>query len=144
MILPNVTDALLGCQDVELALKCYVTESLQLVGKCVEGKMPFRMSGADYEDASLERLIEIFKRLSNNPDLVKRLQNFKKVRNHLAHKGIADHLDRSGELDFPAADEYARRIRQIKNESESLILETNDEANKFRGYLYFADERPTS
>jgi hypothetical protein len=66
----HIADALSGCQLVEQELKLYISEALELVQKCVGGRVPFNMTGEDYEDSSLERLIETFKKLSDNPTLV--------------------------------------------------------------------------
>ena len=62
----QVAYSLSGCQLVEQELKLYISEALEYVGKCVGKRLPFQMSGKDYEDASLERLIDTFKKLSNN------------------------------------------------------------------------------
>lgn len=86
----RIADALSGCQLVEQELKLYISEAFDLVQKCIGGKLPFTMTGRDYEDASLERLIKVFKKLSDNPSLVAALHKFKEERNFLSHRGIAD------------------------------------------------------
>lgn len=65
----QAADALSGCQLAEQELKLYISEALDFVQECVGNKLPFRMSGVDYEDASLERLIEGLKKLSDNTEL---------------------------------------------------------------------------
>jgi hypothetical protein len=135
----RVARALSGCQLVEQELKLYITEALQLVHKCLAGKLPFAMSGDDYADASLERLIEIFRKLSNNPTLVAELRKFKDERNFLSHKGIAHCLDPYGELDLGAASEFHTRLAAIEPEARRLRLAIHEEANKFRGDLWFDD-----
>jgi hypothetical protein len=65
----EVAHALSGCQLVEQELKLYITEAFELVRKCVGDKMHFKMSGDDYADSSLERLITTFKKLSDNQRL---------------------------------------------------------------------------
>jgi hypothetical protein len=73
----KVAYALSGCQLVEQELKLYITEALQLVKKCIDKRMPFKMRGEDYANASLERLIDIFRKLTDNDVLVLQLSQFK-------------------------------------------------------------------
>jgi hypothetical protein len=101
--------------------------------------MPFKISGEDYEDSSLERLIEMFKRLSNNESLVADLGRFKNERNFLSHKGITHCLDYEGDLFDSIASEFQERLVAIQREAGTLRLAIHEEANKFRGYLWFDD-----
>lgn len=133
----RVAHALSGCQLVEQELKLYITEALELVVKCLNGKLPFNMRGDDYADASLERLIETFRKLSHEPALVADLRKFKDERNFLSHRGIASCLDYEGELDWSASAEAAARLKAIEVEAERLRLAIHEAANKFRGFLWF-------
>jgi hypothetical protein len=69
----KVAHALSGCQLVEQELKLYITDALELAKACVGDRMPFKMSGDDYADSSLERLIQMFGKLSNNESLLAEL-----------------------------------------------------------------------
>jgi hypothetical protein len=133
----SVAHALSGCQLVEQELKLYIAEALELVRKCVEGKLPFSMGGEDYADASLERLIEMFRKLSDNPTLVTELRRFKEERNFLSHKGIAHCLDPDGELDYHTASEFQDRLAAIQPEAHRLRIAIHEEANEFRPHLWF-------
>lgn len=97
------------------------------------------MTGEDYEDASLERLIETFKKLSDNPTLVSALRKFKDERNFLSHKGITQCLDYEGEFDEVAASEFEARLLAIQPEAQRLRTAIHEEANKFRGHLWFGE-----
>lgn len=101
--------------------------------------MPFKMSGEDYKDASLERLIDVFNKLSNNPTLVTELRHFRDERNFLSHKGIAHCLDPEGELFETAAADFQQRLQTIKEEANRLYAAIHEEANNFRGHLYFEE-----
>lgn len=136
----NVAYALSGCQLVEQQLKLYITEALELARKCIKGKMPFKMSGEDYADSSLERLIEAFKKLTDNEQLVADLKRFKAERNFLSHRGITHCLDYEGELFYSTAEEFQGRLDSIKVEAERLRGAIHEEANKFRVHLWFDDE----
>ncbi len=136
----RVAHALSGCQLVEQELKLYISEALELTQKCVSGKLPFTMSGSDYANASLERLIDVFQKLTDNKSLVRELSKFKEERNFLSHKGIAHCLDPDGELDYGATSTFESRLSAIQPEALRLRIVIHDEANKFRGHLWFDDE----
>jgi len=135
----KVAHALSGCQLVEQQLKLYITEALELANKCIGEKMPFKMTGDDYADSSLERLIDIFRKLSDNETLVTDLRQFKNERNFLSHKGIAHCLDYEGGLFRSTALEFQDRLAAIEVEAQRLYLAVHEEANKFRGHLWFDD-----
>jgi hypothetical protein len=133
----QVAFALSGCQLVEEELKLYIAQSLELVRRCVGRRMVFRMSGDDYEDSSLERLIEAFRKLTDNDVLVRDLQKFKKERNYLSHKGIAHHLDPNGEL--TDVTDFQVRLTAIQAEADRLRHAIHDDAARFLGHLYFEE-----
>lgn len=135
----KVAHALSGCQLVEQELKLYITEALDLVRKCINGKMPFNMTGVDYENSSLERLIKVFRKLSNNDALYTDLNRFKTERNFLSHRGISHCLDCEGELSHLPAFEFEERLVAIQAEAVRLRAALHEEANQFRGYLWFED-----
>ena len=83
---------------------------------------------------------DIFRKLSSNPTLITELRKFKDERNFLSHKGIAHCLDPDGEIDYVTASEFQSRLAAIAPEAERLRLAVHEEANKFRGYLWFDDE----
>jgi hypothetical protein len=124
---------------VEQELKLYITEALDLAKKCIGEKMPFKMSGEDYADSSLERLIDMFRKLSDNDTLVTELRKFKDERNFLSHKGITHCLDYEGDLFHSTAAEFQNRLEAIQREAQRLRLALHGEANKFRGHLWFDD-----
>jgi hypothetical protein len=139
----RVAHALSGCQLVEQQLKLYISEALQLTQKCVSGKLPFSMTGEDFQNEPLRRLIDMFAKLSDNPSLVADLRKFNKERNVLSHRGITQCLDRDGELDNVAMAQFEDRLARVQPEADRLRLAIHNEANKFRGHLWF-DELPNA
>ena len=135
----KVAHALSGCQLVEQQLKLYITEALELAKKCIGEKMPFKMSGEECVNDSLERLIEKFRKLSDNEALVTELRQFKDERNFLSHKGITHCLDYEGDLSDSTALVIQGRLEAIQNEAQRLYIAIHEEANKFRGHLLFDD-----
>jgi hypothetical protein len=135
----DVAHALTGCQLVEQELKLYITEALALVHKCVGNRMVFKMTGDDYENTSLEGLIKIFGKLSDNSTLLKDLNKFKDERNFLSHQGISHCLDLEDELFIHSAVEYQPRLNAIRPEAERLRAEIREEAGKIHIHLYYDD-----
>ena len=135
----HVARALSGCQLVEQELKLYITEALELAKKCIARRMAFKMTGEDYEDASLERLIEAFKKLSDSDSLVSELRKFKDERNFLSHRGITHCLDYEGDLFQSTAVEYQTRLAAIEKEAERLQRVIHAEGNRLRIELDFGE-----
>jgi hypothetical protein len=135
----QVAYALTGCQLVEQELKLYISEALEYVRKCVGKRLPFKMGGQDYEDASLERLIDVFRKLTNNDVLVLELRKFKSERNFLSHKGIAHCLDPMGELGNMPVAEFMPRLRAVQAEAERLRRAIHEEGGTFKGHLHFGE-----
>lgn len=133
----QVAYALSGCQLVEQELKLYISEALEYVKKSVGCRLPFKMCGQDYEDASLERLIDVFRKLSDNDSLVADLRKFKAERNFLSHKGIAHCLDPMGELGNITTTEFMPRLLAVQTEAERLRTLVHEEGTSFKGHLYF-------
>jgi hypothetical protein len=133
----KVAHALSGCQLVEQQLKLYISEALELAKKCIGKRMAFKITGEDYEDSSLERLIDIFRKLSDNEQLVADLRRFKNERNFLSHKGIAHCLDYEGDLFFSTAAEYEARLAAIQVEAERLRRALHAEGSMVRVELDF-------
>jgi hypothetical protein len=135
----KVAYALSGCQLVEQELKLYISEALELARKCIGMRLTFKLNGDDYADASLERLVEVFRKLTNNDQLVRDLRKFKEERNFLSHRAIVYCLDHEEELEGSAATEIQARLNAIQNEADRLRNEIHEEGNNFRGHLYFGD-----
>ncbi|WP_237246390.1 hypothetical protein [Sideroxyarcus emersonii] len=135
----QVAYALSGCQLVEQELKLYISEALEYVRKCVGKRLPFKMVGQDYEDASLERLIQAFRKLTNNDELVDELNKFKTERNFISHKGIAHCLDPMGDLGDIWVAEFMPRLQAVQVEAERLRRAIREEGGSFKCHLYFGE-----
>ena len=86
------------------------------------------MSGDDYANSSLESLIKVFRKLSDNESLVTELNKFKDERNFLSHTGIAHCLDYEGELFHSTAIEFQGRLEAIQGEAKRLRIALHEEA----------------
>ena len=114
----RVAEALSGCQLVEQELKLYIAEAFDLVRKCVAGQLPFMLTGADYQESSLEKLIGVFRKLSNNKLLIARLNKFREERNFLSYKAITHCMDPGQRLSYPAVINLHPRLIAITNEAQ--------------------------
>ena len=135
----KVALSLTGCQLVEQELKLYISEALLLAKKCVGSRMPFNMSGSDFENSPLERLITAFSKLCDNPALVRDLNRFKDERNFLSHKAITSCLDFFGELIESEIETVLPRLKNIETEANRLTHAIHEEANKISVQLDFDD-----
>ncbi len=133
----RVAEALSGCQLIEQELKLYITEAFDLVRKRVTGQLPFKFSGDDYQDSSLEKLIGVFRKLCDNETLVLRLNKLKDERNFLSHKAITHCIDNEQGLSYSAVVGLEPRLSAIASEAHALRIAIHDEANKFRSHLFF-------
>ncbi len=129
--------ALGACQLVEFELKIYITQAFELCRKRVGGTLPFTMTGNDYENTPLGPLVAQFRKLSDCPRLVKRLESFSKERNFLAHKAISDCMDPDGGFQPGKAKAMTLRLEKIKQEAFALVDEINNESRKWLPRLYF-------
>jgi hypothetical protein len=124
---------------VEQQLKLYISQAFDLVKLSVGGKLVFKFSGIDYEDASLERLIGTFRKLTNNDELVKDLSRFKDERNFLSHRAVTFCLDPDDELDHSALATIKDRLPAIVEEAKRLRVAINEESHHFLNQLLFGD-----
>lgn len=116
----KISESLGGCQLVEQALKLYITEALELVKQTVHSHITFKMSGADYRDASMTSLIKCFAKLSGNTKLIKDLNKFKSERDFLAHNSILSCLDGGQDIDDSKTALIMSRIQSIPSEAARL------------------------
>jgi hypothetical protein len=138
----HVARALSGCQLVEQELKLYITEAFDLVRKKLEDELPFKLSGEQYENAPLERLIETFARLSDDDVLVADLRRFKDERNLLSHRAIVLCIDPGGEFDEGAAHSLEPRLTAIEQEAVRIWDEVHRAEGHVMANLYFPKMPP--
>jgi hypothetical protein len=133
----KVARSLGACQLVEFELKFYIAQSMEVISKFVDGRIPFKMMGRDYENKPLGELIEIFNKLSDNSALAKKLERFKKERNFVAHKAIAECLDPDGGLIDSESEEITERLRKIEKEAAELTEAIHEQSGQSFAHLYF-------
>jgi len=129
--------ALAVCQQVEEELKRYITMSLELASKLIGNEMTFRFTGEDYQDRSLERLIDAFRKLCGNDPLRERLDKFRHDRNFVSHQSIVRCMNPDGDLEFSAEDR--QRLEQIRLSGDKLVEDIGQECARIGVRLWFDD-----
>ena len=75
-------------QGLETALKFYIGANYHYINEKVGKEIVFKYSFDDLDNASLEKLLTIFAKFSDNSELQKRLNILKQWRNLVAHKSM--------------------------------------------------------
>lgn len=83
-------------------------------------RIPFHYPKSEYENATLERLISLFQRHSNNKDLISALRAATKNRNYLAHR-VIDHYLEHHETNPKIAREISRKLRELQERGYDLV-----------------------
>lgn len=115
--LNSLTKALAAFQLIESFLKLHIQYSLKLASAHLFGKVPFHFSGAEYEAASLERLLTVFRKLTDNTSLASKLEKLKEKRNYCAHRAILDYLG------DPTPSQKADEMEKIATEAWHVFFE---------------------
>lgn len=79
----------------------------------------------------MERLLQVFQRLSDNQDLIRRLQAFKKERNYLAHRAANDYFA-SHDAEPKKHRIMMTRLTKLENEGNALVKELYTETCRTR------------
>jgi hypothetical protein len=125
--LRQIGEALSPYQLIEEMLKEYVEVAHFKIQRLLAGRVPFRYSSNDYENAALEWLIKMFKRHCDNDKLIERLKNALKKRNYVAHNAIGPYMKHRDD-DDPA--KLFSNLKGIEEEGWALVEELWNEVNK--------------
>ena len=79
------SDLILTFQFIEEMLRKQLEFTFDIVRLKLDNLLPFKFNYSTYEKAALGRLIEAFKNISNDDDLIKELCSLVKYRNKAAH-----------------------------------------------------------
>ena len=138
----DVAHSLGACQLLELELKLYIERAFHVTRKKTKGVVPFRFTGEDYEDASLERLISVFRKLNENQSLIGKLDKFRKDRNFVAHKAVTHCLDPvDGGFVDSHVEEVQKMLNRVASDAHELSKQVYEESRQFLGHYYFDEEK---
>jgi hypothetical protein len=138
--LQEVASSLGGCQLLEFELKMYIERAFDVIRQKTKGLVDFDYRGSDYEDASLERLITVFRKLTTNQNLVTDLNAFRKKRNFIAHRAIVACIDPEGGFIESNIDKVRPTLKEVEAESFRLISAVYEESTKFLGHWFFPED----
>ena len=132
--LRSVAKALGVCQIVEEILKIYISTSFCRIKDALNGRIPFRFSGTDYDQAAMDKLLQVFRRLSDHDALVKRLTAFKKQRDFVAHRAIMEYA-KHGPRSAKDHREMSKRLDEVEREGNVLLQELIVELRRIQAAL---------
>jgi hypothetical protein len=86
------------------------------------------MDEDDLEKYALGKLVEVFSKMSNDVDVIKRLKEFIRLRNELAHS--AKSRDYEDGLFYPESIATMEKLTQVNNEASSLRTAVYEACNR--------------
>lgn len=75
-------------QVLEFSLKAYIARSYKIIKHKLNEEIPFEYSYNDIKNSPLENLLNIFAKLNNNQELIKKLNKLRNKRNFIAHQAL--------------------------------------------------------
>ncbi len=81
--------AMFQYQMIEEALKAYISLAHKVIRSRIPHEVNFDYQDSEFESMPLERLLNVFARLTKNKKLVKELNALRTHRNYIAHKAFA-------------------------------------------------------
>lgn len=81
--------ALVGYQMVEEQLKSYICTAYKLIRNRTSDLFPFKYEDEEVDNYAMEKLINIFKKINENSELIQKLQKLPNNRNYIAHQAFA-------------------------------------------------------
>ena len=120
-----VSHALAGFQLIEAGLKFYIGYYYDVARFILDGKLAFKYEKSDINEAALEKLLSIFKKINSNEELIKNIRKLIHQRNHIAHKALAQlYGSKRTDSEFATlADEYAITTTEITKILDGLQAE---------------------
>jgi hypothetical protein len=129
--LKRIGEALSPYQLIEEYLKFYIEAAHVSIELILNGRIPFRYSRSEYENAPLERLITMFSRHSANEDLIRRLRAAVKNRNYVAHNVIGHYMKRR-DKNPKRAHSISGDLKKIEDVGYGLVEELRSELSKLQ------------
>jgi hypothetical protein len=83
----------------------------------------------------MDKLLQVFRRLSDHDALVKRLTDFKKERDFLAHRAVMEYI-RNSESSPRRHRDMMKRLGKIEDEGYVLLKELLVELNRVRAAMH--------
>ena len=120
-------------QWVEEMLKFYLYRCEAITSKLLKDTLPFQTNMESISNSALGRLIEKYRRFSDNTDLIERLRKFKPKRDRIVHAGFVK-LYRD-KLDEQAISLELSELQEINTEADDLIQVLLEDAKKIESAM---------
>lgn len=118
-------------QLLELALKVYVGLSYKIIKTRVEGVIHFDYAENDLDDLPLGRLLNLFRKLNSNAELIARLQKLQAERNHIAHRSLL--ITMVSLYDRGAVEDKYIEYSILEDELTECLQAVNTESRQLKG-----------
>jgi hypothetical protein len=119
-------------QPLEFALKAYIGNSYNAIRRSVGGSIHFDYSRKDVEDFPLERLLNVFAKLNGNKELIARLNQLRKDRNHIAHQSLL--ITFGGLYDIGAIEDKHIEFSHLEDEVSECLSLVIEEARQLKSH----------
>ena len=117
------SSAVMEFQFIEELLRMYISYCYYIIHLSLSKKIPFKYAYKDLQKDSLGKLLDKFKKFSNNNELIKKIDHIIKDRNYCAHKAFILTYEQQKNFDFLAAElEKVERIITKARDCTQLLL----------------------
>ena len=110
-----VVEAIMEFQFFEERLKCYLYDAYKLIKLRINGCLTFNYSEKEIDNASLGKLIFLYKKVSSNEKLFNKMEMLAADRNYVSHKGFVVQCKVHSETE-----KYEDEIEKIKGITKRL------------------------
>lgn len=129
-----ISDALNAFQMIEESLKRSITTCYAYIRSTVRDQFPFTYSRPDIENVPLGGLLEIYRKISANEELINALKSLPKDRNFVAHRAFVHDILEAEESPEQFAAE-TRRIEEIAKHAYAVLRMMVEEMNQLTARL---------
>ena len=121
-------------QYLEAALKDYIGCAYDWIRFAINDRLPFKWDKAEINEFTLGKLIRHFEKLSNNPDLIQRLQQFNKSRIKYVHKYFPEHAPKtlrsdSWYIELNKLDDDIKKCSELIKQVQEMIAQMPNSSN---------------
>jgi hypothetical protein len=124
-----VRDALTAFQMIEESLKMSISTCYMYIRSKVKDQVPFAYGRDDVDNLPLGALLEIYRRLTPNEDLIAALRALPKDRNYVAHQAFVKEVLLSDEPPEQLVIQTGR-IEKIAENARAVLAILIDEMNR--------------
>jgi hypothetical protein len=125
--------AMFQYQLIEEGLKTCISMTHQVIKTAIPSDVSFDYQDSEFDSMPLERLLNVFGRLTKNKALVKQLNGLRESRNYVAHKAfaLAFFSSVSEKVDFQ---KELKKVRAAQEASVKAFMALKDELDRLNAF----------